>query len=271
LAYRIGDYHLDPLCRELRFGQTLRRLEPQVFDTLVFLVENRARVVSKDDLVAAVWNGRFVSDATVESRIKAARRAVGDDGRSQRIIRTIPRRGFRFVAEVEGVDGHAGKPALVLPEKPSIAVLPFQNLSGDPGREYFADGISDDIITTLSRIPNSVVIARSSSFSYKGRSVDVRQIGRELGVRYVVDGSVQQAAGKSLRISCVLIDAGSGTHLWAERYDGSLDDLFELQDRITSSIVATVLPKVLRTEIARAQAKPTSSLSAYDLYLRAMG
>lgn len=151
----------------------------------------------------------------------------------------------------------------------SLAVLAFRNLSGDPAQEYFADGISDDIITTLSRIPNSMVIARSSSFTYKGRSVDVRQIGQELGVRYVVDGSVQQAAGKSLRISCVLIDAATGRHLWAERYDGSMDELFDLQDRITSSIVATVLPKVLRNEIARAQAKPTSSLSAHDLHLRA--
>jgi adenylate cyclase len=159
--------------------------------------------------------------------------------------------------------------AAALADRPSFAVLAFRNLSGDPGREYFADGLSDDIITTLSRIPNFVVIARNSSFSYKGRSVDVRQIGRELGVRYVVDGSVQLAAGKNLRISCLLIDAGSGRHLWAERYDGSLDELFELQDRITSSIVATLLPKVLRSEIARAQAKPTSSLSAYDLYLRA--
>lgn len=155
-----------------------------------------------------------------------------------------------------------------LADGPSLAVLAFRNLSGDAGREYFADGISEDIITTLSRIPNFVVIARSTSFSYKGRSVDVRKIGSDLGVRYVVDGSVQQAAGKSLRISCALIDAGSGRHLWAERYEGAMDEVFELQDRITASIAATLYPKVMGTEIARAQAKPTASLSAYDLYLR---
>jgi adenylate cyclase len=217
---------------------------------------------------------RAVREA-VSGRVKAELRAVGELS-LKNIVRPI--RAFRV--EWQEADWHtiavsgamptaAPSRASALADRPSLAVLAFRNLSGDPGREYFADGISDDIITTLSRIPNSVVIARSSSFSYKGRSVDVRQIGRELGVRYVVDGSVQQAAGKSLRISCVLIDAGSGRHLWAERYHGSMDELFELQDRITASIVATIYPKVMRTEIARAQAKPTSSLSAYDLYLRA--
>jgi TolB-like protein len=151
----------------------------------------------------------------------------------------------------------------------SIAVLAFRNLSGDPAREYFADGIVEDIITTLSRIPDFVVVARNSSYSYKGRSVDVRQVGSELGARYVLDGSLR-IAGNTLRISCVLIDATSGKHLWAERYDGAMEDVFDLQDRITSSIVATIYPKMLTAEIARAQAKPTDNLSAYDLYLRAI-
>jgi len=212
----------------------------------------------------------------VSGRVKAELHALGELS-LKNIVRPI--RAFRVVwqeadwptvAISDAAPMAAAGPVSALADRPALAVLAFRNLSGDPSREYFADGISDDIITTLSRIPNSVVIARNSSFSYKGRAVDVRQIGRELGVRYVVDGTVQQAAGMSLRISCVLIDAGSGTHLWAERYDGSLDELFELQDRITSSIVATLLPRVLRTEIARAQAKPTSSLSAYDLYLRAV-
>lgn len=217
---------------------------------------------------------RAVREA-VSGRTKAELHALGELS-----LKNIARPIRAFRVEWQAADWHtvvvsdtaaiaAAGPASALADRPALAVLAFRNLSGDPEREYFADGISDDIITTLSRIPTFVVIARSSSFSYKGRAVDVRQIGRELGVRYVVDGSVQHAAGKSLRISCVLIDAGSGTHLWAERYDGSMDELFELQDRITSSIVATLLPKVLRTEIARAQAKPTTSLSAYDLYLRA--
>ena len=268
LAYRIGNYQLDPLRRELHCGQTLRRLEPQVFDTLLFLVENRARVVSKDDLVAAVWNGRFVSDATVESRIKAARRAVGDDGRSQNIIRTIPRRGFRFVAEV--VDGDASKPALVLPERPSIAVLPFQNMSGDAEQEYFAAGITDDIITALSHIPSLFVIARNSSFAYKDKAIDVRQIGRELGVRYLLEGSVRKA-GSRLRIIGQLIDAETGSHIWSDRFDSVLEDVFDLQDRVTMAVAGAIEPSVTQAEIQRARRKPTENLQAYDWLLRALG
>jgi TolB-like protein/class 3 adenylate cyclase len=154
-------------------------------------------------------------------------------------------------------------------DNPSIAVLAFRNLSSDAEREYFADGVVEDIITTLSRLPHLVVVARTSSYLYKGRSVDVRQVGSELGVRYVLDGSIQIAGGR-LRISCELLDATSGRHLWADRYDGTMEDVFDLQDKITSSIVATIAPKVMRAEIARAQAKPTDSLSAYDLYLRAL-
>ena len=156
-----------------------------------------------------------------------------------------------------------------LDNHPSIAVLAFRNLSGNAEREYFADGVVEDIITTLSRIPNLMVIARASSYLYKGRSVDVRQLGSELGVRYVLDGSIQIAGGR-LRISCELIDATSGRHLWADRYDRTMEDVFDLQDKITSSIVATIMPKVMRAEIARAQAKSTDNLSAYDLYLRAL-
>ena len=160
-------------------------------------------------------------------------------------------------------------PTSALSDKPSIAVLAFRNLSGDAEREYFADGMVDDIITTLSRIPNFLVIARNSSYSYKGRSVDVRQIGSELGVRYVLDGSIR-SAGNRLRINCVLIDATSGNHIWAERYDGAIEDVFDLQDSITSSIVATIYPQLMSSEITRAQAKPTNNLTAYDLYLRAI-
>ena len=216
---------------------------------------------------------RAVRDA-VQGRLKVNLQALGDLA-----LKNINRPIRAFRVEWQEADwptvavnrtpptAATGRPSPA-DDKPSIAVLSFRNMSGDTGREYLADGISEDIITTLSRIPNFVVMARSSSFSYKGLSVDVRQIGSELGVRYVVDGSVQQAAGKSLRISCVLIDASSGRHLWAERYDGAMDELFELQDRITASVAATLYPKVMGTEIARAQAKPTASLSAYDLYLR---
>ena len=163
----------------------------------------------------------------------------------------------------------AAAPALALPDKPSIAVLPFQNLSGDPEQEYFADGVVEDIITALSRIRWLFVIARNSSFTYKGRAVDVKQVGRELGVRYVLEGSVRKAANR-VRITGQLIDATTGAHLWAERFEGTLDDIFELQDQVAASVVGAIAPQLERAEIERAKRKPTESLDAYDYYLRGM-
>ena len=163
----------------------------------------------------------------------------------------------------------APAPALALPDKPSIAVLPFQNMSGDPEQEYFADGIVEDIITALSRFKSLFVIARNSSFTYKGKAVDVKQLGRELGVRYVLEGSVRKAADK-VRITGQLIDSATGIHLWADRFDGSLEDVFELQDRVTTSVVGAVAPKVDQAEIERAKRKPVGNSDAYDCYLRGM-
>jgi TolB-like protein len=160
-------------------------------------------------------------------------------------------------------------PILALPDKPSIAVLPFQNMSGDPEQEYFTDGMVEDIITALSRFKGLFVIARNSSFTYKGKAVDVRQVGRELGVRYVLEGSVRKAANR-LRISGQLIDAATGGHLWADHFDGVLEDVFELQDRMTSSVVGAIAPKLGQAETERAMHKPTESLDAYDCYLRAV-
>jgi adenylate cyclase len=160
-------------------------------------------------------------------------------------------------------------PPLALPEKPSIAVLPFQNMSGDPEQEHFADGMVEDIITGLSRSKALLVIARNSTFTYKGKAVDIKQVGRELGVRYVLEGSVRKSVNR-VRITGQLIDAATGTHLWAERFDGLLDDIFDLQDRVTSSVIGAILPHLERAEIERAQRKPTESLQAYDYYLRAL-
>ncbi len=158
---------------------------------------------------------------------------------------------------------------LPLPDKPSIAVLPFQNMSGDPEQDYFADGMVEDIITALSRFKSLFVIARNSSFSYKGKSPDIRQVGRELGVRYVLEGSVRKAGGQ-VRITGQLIDAASGAHLWADRFEGSLDDIFDLQDRVTTSVVGAVAPRLDQAEIDRAKRKPVESLDAYDCFLRGM-
>jgi adenylate cyclase len=162
----------------------------------------------------------------------------------------------------------AERPALPLPDKPSIAVLAFTNMSGDPEQEYFADGMVEEITTALSRIRSLFVIARNSAFTYKGRAVDVRQVGRELGVRYVLEGSVRKA-GSRVRITGQLIEAETGTHLWADRFDGTLEDMFELQDRVAASVAATIEPNLRAAEIVRAQRKPTESLRAYDLVLRA--
>jgi TolB-like protein/class 3 adenylate cyclase len=186
-----------------------------------------------------------------------------------------PMRAWRMQLEGEAASSAPPKPSaetappLARPEKPSIAVLPFQNMSGDPEQEHFADGMVEDIITGLSRSKALLVIARNSTFTYKGKAVDIKQVGRELGVRYVLEGSVRKA-GNRARITGQLIDAGTGTHLWAERFDGLLEDIFDLQDRVTSSVIGAILPHLERAEIERAQRKPTESLQAYDYYLRAL-
>ena len=196
MLYLFEDYVLDTGRRELRQGSALVSIEPKVFDLLVYVIENRERVVSRDDLIAAIWDGRIVSDSALTTRLNAARSAIADSGEEQRLIKTLPRKGIRFVGAVRNGQEPSSatvaelvdlpRSALPLPDKPSIAVLPFTNMSGDPEQEYFADGITNDIITELSRFSELFVIARNSSFQYKGKSVDIRQIGRELGVRYAV-------------------------------------------------------------------------------------
>lgn len=283
MKFLFDDYVLDPDRRELTQGSRLIALAPKVFDLLVYLVRNRERVVSKDDLLDTVWSGRIVSESTLTSHINAVRKAIGDSGGEQRLIKTIARKGFRFVAEVSeapppGVGrapagaAPAGEPlaqgpAPSLPDKPSIAVLPFHNMSGEPAQDYFADGVVEDIVTALSRLRWLFVVARNSSFAYRGRAVDVKQVGRELGVRYVLEGSVRKAANR-VRITGQLIDAATGAHIWAERFEGTLDDIFELQDQIAASVVGAMAPQLERAEIERAQRVPTTSLNAYDCYLR---
>ena len=271
MIYLFDGYSLDPALRELRRGADLVALEPQVFDLLLYLIRNRERVVSKDDILGAVWNGRIVSESALTSRLTAVRHAVGDSGEEQRLIRTIPRKGLRFVGEVrEESQGNKDRAAPVLPpDKPSIAVLPFVNMSTDPEQEYFADGMAEEIITTLSRLPWLLVIARNSSFAFKGKAADIKKVARVLGVRYVLEGSVRKGGGR-LRITGQLIDASSGAHLWADHFDGTVDDVFDLQDRVTASVVGAIEPRLRTAEIERAWRKPTESLDAYDLYLRAM-
>jgi adenylate cyclase len=281
VRYFFEDYALDTDRRELQRGTELVPTTPQVFDLLDYLIRNRERVVSKDDLVSAIWNGRIVSDEALTTRLKAARSAIGDSGEEQRLIRTLPRKGVRFVGAVHETNRLSGTAtvsdsgvgsstaALALPDGPSIAVLPFENMSGDPEQEYFADGMVEEITTALSRFKWLFVIARNSSFTFKGKAVDIKEVGRGLRVRYVLAGSVRKASGK-VRITGQLIDAVTGAHIWADRFERDLTDVFALQDEVTVAVVSAIQPKLLQTEIAMATRRRPENLIAYDFYLRAL-
>jgi len=310
MVYRFDDFVFEPeAARLLKSGQPIP-LEPQVASLLKYLIDNRGRIVPKDELIDAIWDGRIVSDAALNTRIRAVRRALGDDRAQQRYLRTYPKRGFQFVADIRPVgaddddrasraEAARGSPrhrfrglsraglvlaALVLvaavwiveksgvldasappSAKPSIAVLPFDNLSGNPRQEYFADAFTEDLITDLSRIRDAFVIARRTSFTYKDRSVEVPEAARELGVRYILEGSVRHS-GNRVRINAQLIDGKTGAHLWSERYDRVLTDAFEVQAEVTGQIAA-VLKAELRTADSRRHV-PTSNLKAWDYSLR---
>jgi adenylate cyclase len=278
LLYSFADCTLDTDQRELRRNGSLVAVTPQVFDLLEYVVRNRERVVSKDELIAAVWKGRIVSESALTTRINGARSAIGDSGEEQRLIRTLARKGIRFVgavheereaARLAAEAAEQPKQVLADPDRPSIAVLPFSNMSGDPEQEYFADGMVEEITTALSRFKSLFVIARNSSFTFKGKAVDIKEVGRRLGVRYVLEGSVRKAMGK-LRITGQLIDAVTGAHIWADRFERDLTDVFALQDEIAAAVVSAIHPKLLQTEIAMAARRRPESLTAYDFYLRAL-
>ncbi|WP_410050493.1 winged helix-turn-helix domain-containing protein [Bradyrhizobium sp. Bra78] len=240
---------------------------------LRLLLENAGVPVSKDALVEAGWGGLAVADNNLTVQIAALRRVLADE-KADSWIETLPRRGYRYVGPPVATHGPDASPAAraayapTLPDKPSVAVLPFSNLSGDPQQDYFADGMVEDIITGLARIKWLFVIARNSTLTYRDRAVDVKQVGRELGVRYVLEGSVRKAEG-SVRVTGQMIDASTGAHVWAERYDRSSDDIFALQDEIALSAVGAIAPSLRRAEIDRVKRKRPDSLDAYDLVLRA--
>ncbi len=238
------------------------------------LLGSPGQVLTKMDLMRAAWSDVAVEESNLSVQIAALRKQLGPAPDGGEWIATIPRVGYRFVG------GLSPQPAIDMDDatatdltedehRPSIAVLPFTNLSDEREQEYFADGITDDIITALTRFRWFFVIARNSSFAYKGKSPDLRQVGRELGVRYVLEGSVRKA-GNRVRITGQLIDTMTGAHIWADRFDGALDDIFELQDQVASNVVGAIEPKLRQSEIERATRKPTDSLDAYDLYLRAI-
>jgi TolB-like protein/Tfp pilus assembly protein PilF len=275
--HQFEGYTLDTARCLLRSADREIELRPKSFAVLRYLVENSDRLITKEELIKAIWPDVVVTDDSLTQCVSEARQAIGDG--SQIIIKTVPRRGYRFTSLVSpialdtartgtSVDAAAAHEEL-LAHRPSIAVLPFDNLSGDPQQDYFSDGIVEEIITALTRTSWLFVIARNSSFTYKGRAVDVKQVGRELGVQYVLEGSLRKSANR-VRISCQLIDTANGMHIWADRYDGSLEDIFDLQDQVTANLVSAIARQLQRAAIERARRKPTENLSSYDYFLRGM-
>ena len=300
MIYRFGAFSMDAALFELSENGTSVAIEPQVFSLLLHLIENADRVVSRDDLISAIWNGRSISDTTLSSRISALRRAVGDTGEDQRVIRTIARRGFRFVAEFEtdgspvttaahnetgGVDpgqndqahvgpiqfrqarpseiASAGPPTL----HPVLVVLPFKNASPTLD-QHFCDGLTEDIISNLTHFSEVRVIASSTSFRFKNLDLSHSEIAAEVGAVYIVEGSVRRE-GDRLRIAVQLIEAASGVSLWADRYDRQVEDIFAVQDAATHMIVASLGVKMQSAELTRALTKSPSDLSAYECLLHA--
>ena len=266
---RFGHIDVCPDERRVLVDGVPAALGGRAFDLLMVLLENRERVVGKEELLARVWPGAVVEEGNLAVQVSALRKVFGPDA-----ISTVAGRGYRFTAAPRQdrptapglAPAHEAVPAM--PDKPSIAVLPFLNLSDDPEQEYFTDGITEDILTELARFQDLFVIARNSSFTYKGKAVDVRTIGRELGVRYVTEGSIRRS-GDRIRVTAQLIDALSAAHLWAERYDRVVDDVFAVQQEITASIVASIAPQVGMAEMGRLRKAGLRSLSAYEFALRA--
>jgi adenylate cyclase len=244
-------------------------LRHKSFQLLCLLVENAGRLLSREVIKQALWPSLIVSDDSVTQCVRDVRRALGD--RAQTKLKTVLRRGYIFTAEVitTGTAHHPISYSATLLDKPSIAVLAFTNMSGDLDQEHFSDGISDDIITELSRSRSLFVIARNSSFAYKGRAVDIKQVAHELDVRYVVEGSVRRG-GSGIRVTAQLIDAETGNYIWAERYDRTLDDLFAVQDEITTAVTTAILPAVADVEQQRALRKPPENLGAWEAYQRGL-
>ena len=276
-VYRFNDYELDTSSYGLtRKGEPIE-IEPKVFDLLRYLIEHHDRMITREALFEKLWPGQIVSDTSLSNQIKAARRAVGDNGKNQAAIRTVHGRGYQFNADVtvlsagESSDGPAlpnhAKPVSI-PDKPSIAVLPFKNLSGDQEQDYFSDGISEDIITELSRFSILYVVARHSSFAFKGEKVDIKEVAEKLDVQYIVEGSVRRV-GNGARITAQLIDAETGNHIWGERYDRELDDIFAVQDEVTRAIVATIAAQLGKTVSENAARKATNNIKSYEYLLQA--
>lgn len=279
MRFKFNDFILDSQRYELSKDGSVLHAEPQIIELLLLLIENNERVVDKEEINQKVWKGRVVSEAALSSRIKSLRQLLGDDGKAQKMIRTVHKKGFRFLPDIEKLDAEDSDVAAAEPvadsstgndpgsppSKPTIAVLPFENLSNDSEQEYFSDGVSADIITHLSKHRWLNIVARNSSFGFKGKNSDIRALGRELGAHYIVEGSIQRAANR-IRVSVNLIDASNGHQKWAERYDREIDDLFAVQDEITEKITARLEPEIGIAERKKVVLARSPNLQAWDCY-----
>ena len=306
MKYRFAEFEIDLSQQELRrLGEPVH-IEPQVFDLIVHLVRNNDRIVSKDELFETIWNGRIISEATLSSRINAARRALGDNGNDQALIRTLHKRGFRFVGNVQKTDAPEAdvEAARLVPDdavraevvpgsvsvsaevsrlgdviseavkaeaitRSSIAVMPFGNMSDDPENDYFSYGLTEDIIRLLARNRWLSVISRHSTVAFQGRMVDAREIGEQLGVRYVMVGSVRKDRD-TLRITAELVRAADGKQLWSDKYDLQLEYIFDIQEEMARQIAATIEPELSKVEQQLAARKAPESLDAWDCYQRGL-
>lgn len=276
MIYKSGNFSLNTETYGFECDGLEQAIEPQVFDLLVYLLQNRARVVTRNEMLDNLWGGRIVSESALNGRLKLVRKAVCDDGKQQRVIKTIHRRGYQFIAEVSETapsESNNKKETfsfienVPLSDKPSIAVLPFTNMSDDPEQEYFSDGITEDIITGLSKFRELFVIARGSSFALMGQSDIVTEAARKLGANYVLEGSVRRG-GNRVRITAQLSDTITGNHFWAEKYDRVLDDVFMVQDDVTQKIISTLVGRLEDESREIAVRKSAANLSAYDYFLR---
>jgi TolB-like protein len=277
VRYLFKDYVLDTDRRELRHGAGVVTFAPQVFDLLAYLIRNRERIVSKNDLIAAIWGGRVVSETALTTRLYVARNAIGDGGEGQHLIKTLPRKGFRFVGTVREerstsasvISRETSGSARDLSDRPSIVVLPFANLSGDPTFQLLSDGITEDVLTELSKLRSQLLIARNPRVSANKTAVDVRQVGRELGVCYVLEGSVR-SMGDSTRVTGRLIDATIGVHIWGKNYDKDWANGSGFHDEMIQAIVSDIVTEITRADRQRAQHKLPENLGAWEAYQRGM-
>jgi TolB-like protein len=269
VVYEFGDFRLDPARQQLTCAGAVVPLKARAFDLLLYFAEHPGELLDKATVMKAVWPNVVVEDNNLSQHLSALRHALGDGVRGRQFIVTVPRRGFRFVAEVRAANGSAGsRPALAAPG-PSVAVLAFANLSGDPEKEYFGDGMADELIHMLSRVPGLKVPSRTSSFAYKGKNVDVRAIARDLGVAAVLEGSVR-SAGDLIRVTAQLVDAASGYQFWSHSYEREFRDIFRLQDEVASAILESLCAQMNVALQPPARRLPTNDPAAYQLYLQGL-